>query len=267
MDRPRRPSWSRAGVSLIDTHCHLNHPRLLRRLPEVLARARAARVSGMIVVGYDVRSSRKARELAEGTPEIWAAVGVHPHDAAQMEQEDLSDIRTLAQSDKVVAIGETGLDLYRNLSPRPAQEKAFAEHLGLAAELGLPIIVHCREAQEEVLAALEAHRQNRVIWHCFDGTVDHARRALDMGLMLGFGGRVTYRSAEELRCLASQLPADSILLETDSPYGAPKTNRGRDNEPANLPLVAEVIAEVRGEQRGPFIDVTGENARRVFGLT
>jgi len=256
-----------AGVSLIDTHCHLNHPRLLRGLPDVLARARAAGVAAAIVVGYDLPSSRKAVELAEGHSDIWAAVGVHPHDAAEVGQDDLSEIRALARSERVVAIGETGLDFYRNLSPRPAQEKAFSEHLALAAELGLPAIVHCREAQEEVLAALESDMPpSPVIWHCFAGTLDQARRALDLGLFLGFGGRVTYRSADELRSVAAHISADSILLETDCPYLAPEPKRGRDNEPANLVAIAEAMAAIRGDEGEAFMATTSENALRVFGL-
>ncbi len=266
-DEERAPGESRAGASLIDTHSHLNHPRLLRELPHVLARARAADVSAMIVVGYDLASSRKAVELAESSSDIWAAVGVHPHDAADVGQDELSEIRTLARSERVVAIGETGLDFYRNLSPRPAQERAFEGHLALGGELGLPVIVHCREAQEEVLAALESERpQSPAIWHCFDGTLDHARRALDLGLFLGFGGRVTYRKAADLREVAAAVPADRMLLETDCPYLAPEPKRGRDNEPANLVVIAEAMAAIRGEEGRAFRDVTSANACRVFGL-
>ena len=234
----------------------------------MLARARAAGVSAMIVVGYDLPSSRKAVELAGSNADVWAAVGVHPHDAADVSQDDLSEIRTLARSERVVAIGETGLDFYRDLSPRPAQEKAFEDHLGLGAELGLPVIVHCREAEEDVLAALESDMpRSPVIWHCFDGTLDHAHRALDLGLYLGFGGRVTYHNAAHLREVAATVPADRMLLETDCPYLAPEPKRGRDNEPANLGVIAEAMAAIRGEEGRAFTDRTSANARRVFGLS
>ena len=233
----------------------------------MLARARAAGVAAAIVVGYDLPSSRKAVELAESNSDIWAAVGVHPHDAADMSDDGLSEIRALARSERVVAIGETGLDFYRDLSPRPAQEKAFTEHLALAGELGLPAIVHCREAQEEVLAALHsATPPSPVIWHCFEGTLDHARRALDLGIFLGFGGRVTYRNAADLRDVAAAVPSDRMLLETDCPYLAPEPKRGRDNEPANLPIIAEAMAAIRGDEGEAFMATTSENALRVFGL-
>ena len=266
-DEARAPGESRTGASLIDTHSHLNHPRLLRGLPDVLARARAAGVSAMIVVGYDLPSSRKAVELAESNPDVWAAVGVHPHDAADVSQDDLSEIRALARSERVVAIGETGLDFYRDLSPRPAQEKAFEDHLALGAELGLPVIVHCREAEEEVLAALESDiPRSPVIWHCFDGTLDHARRALDLGLFLGFGGRVTYRNAAHLREAAAVVPADRMLLETDCPYLAPEPKRGRDNEPANLVVIAEALAGARRTDAVTVARTTAANAQRIFSL-
>jgi len=266
-DEARAPGESRTGASLVDTHSHLNHPRLLRALPDVLARARAAGVSAMIVVGYDLPSSRKAVELAESDADVWAAVGVHPHDAADVSQDDLSEIRALARSARVVAIGETGLDFYRDLSPRPTQEKVFEEHLAVGAELGLPVIVHCREAEEEVLGALESDMpRSPVIWHCFDGMLDHARRALDLGLFLGFGGRVTYRNAAHLREVAAVVPADRMLLETDCPYLAPEPKRGRDNEPANLVVIAEAMAAIRGEEGRALTDRTSANARRVFGL-
>jgi len=267
MAEPRASGESGTRVSLIDTHCHLNHPRLLRRLPDVLARAGAAGVSAMIVVGYDLPSSTKAVELAEKHPELRAAVGVHPHDAADMSQDDLSEIRTLARSEAVVAIGETGLDFYRDLSPRAAQEKAFEEHLALAGELRLPLILHCREAQTEVLATLRRLAPTGpVIWHSFDGTLDHARAALDLDLTLGFNGLLTRRSADALRAVAAWLPADRILLETDCPYLAPEPRRGKDNEPANLPMIAEALAAARRSDPAALAQATTANAARIFSL-
>ena len=256
----------RAVAGAIDTHVHLNHPRLMRRLPEVLARAREAGVSEMIVVGYDVPSSRRAVELAEGHRQLWAAVGVHPHDAAGFDEESVAALRALARADKVVAVGETGLDFYRDLSPRTAQQEAFERHLALAAEFDLPVIVHCRDAQDSVLEALGSWARPGVVWHCFDGTAEQAKRALALGLVLGFGGPLTYRKAEDLHRVATDAPGERILLETDCPYLAPEGRRNRDNEPANVVMIAESLAALRGESRAQVEQMTAENARRVFRL-
>lgn len=260
-------------ASAVDTHTHLNHPRLYRRLTEVLDRARKAGVAEMIVVGYDLPSSELAVELAERHPELWAAVGVHPHDASDVDEKALDRLRELAGREGVVAIGETGLDFYRDLSPRQAQMEAFEAHLALAAEVGLPAIVHCRAAQEPLLDSLAEWQAGPVgdlpalVWHCFDGSEVEARRALDLGMALGFGGMVTYRKAEELRRVPARVPSDRFLLETDCPYLAPEPKRGRDNEPANVVIIGERIAQVRGESGEQVAETAAQNARRVFGLT
>jgi TatD DNase family protein len=254
------------AAQLIDTHCHLNHPRLLRRLDDVLARARGAGVSDAIVVGYDLPSSRAAVDLASLHDGLWASVGIHPHDAKDLTESDFAEIGRLARSPRVVAIGETGLDFYRDLSPRHAQAEAFERHLDLAVELNLPTIIHCRDAQDAVLETLSARRQGGLIWHCFDGTPAHAERAAALGMMLGFGGRVTYRSAHELRGAAAQALLDRILLETDAPYLSPEPHRSGDNEPANLPLIAEAVAAARGDTPAHLIAAASENAKRVFRI-
>ncbi len=264
MAAPQQAS-GRAPGCLVDTHSHLNHPRLLKQIEQVLARARQAGVSEMLVVGYDLPSSQKAVELAQQHEGLWAAVGVHPHDAADFGTAELIQLHELAQSPQVVAIGETGLDFYRNLSPREAQETAFRHHLELASELQRPVIVHCREAQEAVLDTLDGYTST-VVWHCFDGNWEQAARALELGLMLGFGGRITYRAAEELRSIAARVPRERILLETDCPYLAPESMRNHDNEPANLTVIAEWMAKVRREEVAELVAVTAANARRVFGL-
>jgi TatD DNase family protein len=225
----------------------------------------------MIVVGYDLPSSRLAVEVAEQHPGLWAAVGVHPHDASGMDNATADALRSLAESDAVVAIGETGLDFYRDLSPRDPQMEAFAQHRALAEEMCLPLIVHCRAAQEEVLDALSSRAighstDSTLVWHCFEGSREHAERALELGMMLGFGGTLTHRRSEELRRVAAAAPADRILLETDCPYLSPEPRRGRDNEPANLTIVAECLAEERGESRQHIEMMTAENARRAFRL-
>jgi TatD DNase family protein len=256
---------------LVDTHTHLNHPRLFPHLAQVLERAREAGVGEMIVVGYDLPSSKLAVELAEQHGGLRAAVGVHPHDASVMDDAAEERLRCLAKCDAVVAIGETGLDFYRDLAPRDAQMKAFAAHLALAEEMGLPVIVHCRAAQEELLEVVSSRAgghsaDSTLVWHCFDGSREHAQRALDLGMVLGFGGMLTYRRKEELRRAAAEAPDDRVLLETDCPYLAPEPRRGRDNEPANLAIVAECLAQARGESRERMDMTTTGNARRVFGL-
>ncbi len=251
--------------ALIDTHCHLNHPRLFRRLGDVLTRARNAGISDMIVVGYDLPSSRTAVELAAQHDGLWATVGIHPHDAASASDLVLGELRQLALSAKVVAIGETGLDFYRDLSPRDAQMRVFQRHLDLAAEVKLPVVIHCRDAQEAVLEVARERRQEGLVWHCFDGTIEQAERAIELGMALGFGGLVTRRGVDELRRVVSVIPADRLLLETDAPYLSPDA-RSRDNEPANVALVAEAVATVRGESVEGIATLTSANARRIFGL-
>jgi TatD DNase family protein len=263
---------------LVDSHCHLNHPRLLRRLSEALARAEAAGVSDMVVVGYDLPSSRRAVELAAQHDGLWATVGIHPHDAGAVSDHDYGELRSLARSDKVVAIGETGLDFYRDLSPRDAQMQAFERHLDLAAELGLPAVIHCRDAQEAVLATVRKRvkpapgadaalgLQPALIWHCFDGSLDHMGQALAAGLTFGVSGRLTHRTAAELRQVVARIPLARLLLETDAPYLAPEPRRSRDNEPGNLPLVAQALAAARGDRQEEIAAATSENARRVFAV-
>ncbi len=250
----------------IDTHTHLNHPRLHRRLPEVLERARGAGVVGMVVVGYDVKSSRLAVEIAGACPGTWAAVGVHPHDARTLDREMMEALRDLASNRGVVAVGETGLDFYRDLSPRDRQLEAFNMHIGLARELGLPLIVHCRQAQEEMLEVAGQGGAAGWVWHCFDGTPEQARRAVELGMWIGFAGTVTYRSSESIRQAAAEVPLERMLLETDCPYLSPEPRRGRDNEPANVALVAEAIAGARGMETQRITRACADNARRAFRL-
>jgi TatD DNase family protein len=250
--------------AFFDTHCHLNHPRLAQRLGEVLERAAEAGVVNMLVAGYDLPSSREAVALAGRYPNLWASVGVHPHDAKEAADDTWTELSALAQHPKVTAIGETGLDFYRDLSPRPVQREVFLRQLELAQELGLPAIIHCRSAEEELLGIIETRPQAKLIYHCFDGTAEHAQRALTAGMMLGFGGRVTHRARRELLEITGQIPLDHLLLETDAPYLAPEPVRSRDNEPANLPLIAQEIAEARGVSVTELTQATTENAMRAF---
>lgn len=235
-------------------------------------------MTDMIVAGYDLPSSRKAVELAAQHEGLWATVGVHPHDAGAITDADYAELRSLARYNKVVAIGETGLDFYRDLSPREAQMQAFERHLDLAAELNLPTVIHCREAQEAVLETVAKRvrpvlgpdpvmsPQPPLIWHCFDGTLDHMLLALAAGVSFGITGRLTHRTAADLRRVVARIPLPRLLLETDAPYLAPEPHRSRDNEPGNLPLVAQALAAAREDTHESIAAATSENARRVFAL-
>lgn len=251
---------------MIDTHVHLNGKDLGSDLPGVLARAEAAGVDTFVVVGYDLASSEKAVRLAEGDARIFATVGIHPHDAVSYDAGAETTLRDWTANPRVVAIGEIGLDFYRDLSPRPAQYEAFRAQLRLAAETGLPVVIHCRDAYPETMDLLEAEAGDTpLILHCFAGDVCHAERAWQRGWFLGVGGTLTYKKNDVLRAIVRDAPRQSLLLETDAPYLSPEPLRGKfPNEPARVALVAERVAEVRGETVAAVIEYTDENARRVF---
>jgi TatD DNase family protein len=251
---------------LIDTHVHLNGKDLGADVPGVLERAAAAGVREHVVVGYDLPSSERAVSLAESDPRVWAVVGVHPHDAQHWNDEAANRLRNWAANPRVVAIGEIGLDFYRDLSPRPAQYGAFRAQLALAAEVGLPVVIHCRNAYPETMDLLEAEAGDTpIVLHCFAGDRTHAERAWARGWFLGVGGTVTYKKNDVLREIVAAAPQSSLLLETDAPYLSPEPLRGRfPNEPARVPLVAACVAAVRGETPEQVADYTTANARRAL---
>jgi TatD DNase family protein len=251
---------------LVDTHCHLNHPQFADDTPAVIAHAEAAGVTRMIVVGYDMPSSEQAVQFAEQLAPIYAAVAVHPHDSKDYDAAAEARLRALAARPKVVAIGEIGLDYHYDFSPRRAQRAAFRAQLALAREAGLPVIIHCREAYADVLDVLEEARagESGGVMHCWAGTRTEAKRALELGLYLGFGGVLTFKNAEETRTIAAAAPLDRLLVETDAPYLAPVPFRGKRNEPAFTRLAAENLAELRGLTLEEIAAITTANARRLF---
>jgi len=255
-------------INLVDTHAHLHFPEFAVDLDAVLARARAAGVRGMVTIGTDVATSRAAVALAAREPDVWAAVGIHPHDASSADDTALVEIERLASDARVVAIGETGLDFFRDLAPREAQARAFRAQLALARRTGKPVLVHCRDAHEETLSLLAAEgtRERGGIMHCFSGDLAIARRCLDLGLLISLAGPVTYPKPGALPEVARMIPSDRLVVETDCPYLPPQPYRGQRNEPAYVAITAARVAELRGE---PLIDLAArmsENARALFRL-
>ena len=251
---------------LFDTHAHLHFPEFAEDLPAVLERARAAGVHRLVTIGTDVATTAEAIALAARLDGVWATAGIHPHDAGEADEAAFAEIERLARDGRVVAIGEIGLDFFRNLSPREAQERTFRRLLDLARRLGKPAVMHCREAHAATLAILEEERGGEVggIMHCFSGDVAIARRCLDLGLAISLAGPVTYPSARALPEVARFVPGDRLVLETDCPFLPPQGHRGRRNEPAYLALTAARVAELRGEPLDTLGPRTSDNARRLF---
>lgn len=253
---------------MIDTHVHLNGKDLGNpdTLPGVMERATVAGVHTFVVVGYDLASSERAVTLAGNDARVFATVGIHPHDAAHYSPATEERLRELAAHPRTVAIGEIGLDFYRDLSPRGAQETAFRAQLALARDTGLPVVIHCREAYPETLALLEAEADGiGIVLHCFAGTARDADIAIKHGWYLGVGGTATYKKNTDLQSIIKAAPQDCLLLETDAPYLSPEPLRGKfPNEPARVALVAQKVADLRGETRANVIAYTTANARRAF---
>jgi TatD DNase family protein len=233
---------------LFDTHAHLHDPAFAGDRAATLARARAAGVARILTVGTDPASAGDAVALAAAHPEVYAAVGIHPHDAAAADDEALAAIAALARAPKVVAIGEIGLDYYRNLSPRDAQQQALRAQLALARELGKPVLLHCREAHADLLALLDAEGVGPAggILLCFSGDLEVARRAGALGLLVSIAGPVTYPNARRLGEVVRALGLASLVVETDCPYLPPQPWRGQRNEPAYLGTTAARVAELCG---------------------
>jgi TatD DNase family protein len=251
---------------LIDTHCHLYHRDYDGDRDVVIARAVEAGVEAMVVIGYDLASSEAAVRLASADRRLFATVGIHPHDAVTLDDAALARLRELAANPRVVAIGEIGLDFYRDVSPREVQERAFRIQVELARELSLPIVLHTRESDAEVLALLEQWRIGayRGILHCFGNDVATAERAFHLGLHVGIGGVLTFKNARALQETVGTLPLERIVLETDCPYLAPHPFRGRRNEPSHVTLVAAKLAELHARPLDEVAAVTTANAQRLF---
>jgi TatD DNase family protein len=253
-------------MRLIDSHAHLDDRAFGKDRAAVIARAFAEDI-GIVTIGSDLRSSREAVRLAERHRQIWAAVGAHPHGAKDVGEETLAEFERLAARAEVVAIGEIGLDYYRDLSPRDVQRRAFREQLELARRVGLPICLHNRESTDDLLAILrEAGDVHRGVVHSFLGDAELAQKFLDLGLHLGIGGPVTYPKNGAVREAVGVVPLERLLVETDSPYLPPVPYRGRRNEPSYVVYVAEEIAALKGIDIEDVAARTTENAARLFEL-
>lgn len=252
-------------LALFDSHCHLF---LMDGDPAAaVAEAREGGVEGLVCVGIDPESSRRSRELADSLSGVFATAGVHPHTASEFDAAAGSAIEELTQDPRVVGVGETGLDYYRLLSPAEDQQRAFRAHCGLGRESGKPLVVHTRDAWEDVLRILEEEGAERVVLHCFSGDAAAAREASARGYFCSFAANVTYPKNAHLLRAAAEVPRDLLLVETDSPFLAPQALRGRDNAPANVRHVVGALAEARGEEPKEVADRTTSNARRAFDLS
>ncbi len=256
-------------MELIDTHCHLTFDDLVRDIDAVIARSRQAGVNGWITVGTNPEHNRKAVELAERFENLYAAIAIHPHDAKTVTAEILQELKRLAQHEKVVAIGETGLDYHYNLSLHEDQRRVFIEHLEIAAELALPVIIHCRKAFDETMEVLGKYGRDasKVVFHCFSGSAEQAKILLKDGFHFSFTGVVTFKNAEKTRKAAEIVPAEKLMLETDCPYMSPEPMRKqKTNEPALMIHTAEFLAELKQMCLTDFAEAVTTTSKMFFGL-
>jgi TatD DNase family protein len=254
---------------LVDTHAHLSDPRLREDLEGVLDRARAAGLIQMIAVGTTTADSARVIEIAAGYPGVFAAVGVQPNHVAEAQEGDWPRIVELAARGRVVAIGETGLDRYWDHTPFAQQQEWFDLHLRLASELDLPVVIHCRDCEADLIDQLkQGQKPVRGVLHSFTGTWDDAQQFLELGLYISFAGMVTFsnKSLDTLRAVACRVPLDRLLIETDSPYLSPQPVRGRPNQPSHLAWTSQFLAGVVGLSPAEFCSQTTANARRLFAL-
>ncbi|MBK0010193.1 MULTISPECIES: TatD family hydrolase [Priestia] len=253
---------------LFDTHVHLNAEQYEDDLQEVINRALEKGVQNMVVVGFDEPTIKKAIQIAETYDFIYASVGWHPVDAIDMTDEHLAWIEELAQHPKVVALGEMGLDYHWDKSPKEVQKDVFRRQIRLARKVKLPIIIHNRDATEDVVTILKEEHVEEVggIMHCFTGSIEVAKQCMDMNMYISFGGPVTFKNAKKPKEVAVELPLDKLLIETDCPYLTPHPFRGKRNEPGYVSYVAEQIAELKGITYEELADITTANAKKLFGI-
>jgi len=251
----------------IDSHAHIQLDRFDSDRSLVIERAKNSQVSIILVVGFDISTSHLAVELADRYDHIYATVGLHPHDAKRFTPQTLREIALLAEHPKVVALGEMGLDYHRNLSPKSVQKRVFEEQLDLATQLDLPIVVHNRNAFDDILSILENHSQlTGGVLHCFSENTKSMDRVIDVGFHIGIGGPITYKKSQDLKQVVKVMPADSFLIETDCPWLAPQLRRGKRNEPAYITEIATKIAELRQVTIESVGQTSSQNFRKLFSI-
>lgn len=253
---------------MIDSHCHLDDRKFEGEVGRLVEDAKRAGVSTIITIGTDLASSEKAVGLAHQFEGVYATVGTHPHDARKFDQRARDRFRELAISDKKVrAVGEIGLDYYRDLSPRPIQQRVFEEQLRLAVEVQLPVVIHTRESFEDTVSIVRefARDLRGGVFHCFPGTAEDAQRVIDLGFVVSVGGVITYPNASMARMVA-EIPLDKVLLETDAPYLTPVPHRGKINVPAYVTHVRDKLAEIRSVSPSEIETITDRNCKKLFGL-
>lgn len=253
---------------LIDTHAHLDHEKFDEDREEMLARAKDQGVAAIVNIGFDRKTILTTIQLAEAHDFIYAAVGWHPQHAAEMRADDLDLIESHCAHEKVVAIGEIGLDYYWDTSAKEVQQKIFREQIRLARRLNLPIIIHNREAHSDILQILKEEKAADVggIMHCYSGSWETARECIAMNFYISFGGPITFLNARKPKEVLAEVPLDRLLLETDAPYLTPHPYRGKRNESAYVSLVAKAAAEIKDVEIEEIIQTTGDNARKLLGI-
>ncbi|MDP4108664.1 MAG: TatD family hydrolase [Bacillota bacterium] len=251
---------------LFDTHAHLTDEAFDGDRADVLHRIRENGVSLLLNAGSSVRSSEDSVKLAEEYDFIYASVGVHPEDCKDMTSNDLQKIAALAQNKKAVAVGEIGLDYHYDFTPRDVQKRHFSEQLELARELDLPVIIHDREAHGDTLEIVKKIKVQRGVFHCYSGSLEMAKELLGLGYLLSFTGVITFKNAARSHEIVKWLPDDKIMIETDSPYLSPEPLRGKRNDPGNVRLVAQKIAEIKGKTLQEIAALTMKNGREFFNI-
>ncbi|MDQ0345992.1 TatD family hydrolase [Ancylobacter vacuolatus] len=252
---------------IVDSHCHLDFPDFAAELDDVVARARVAGVGRLVTIGTRVRRSGQVRAIAERFDDVFCSVGTHPHNAGEEQDVTLDELLAAADHPKVVAIGEAGLDYHYDTAPRDAQAAGFRLHIEAARRTGLPLVIHARDADEDVAAILEEESGKGAfgfVLHCFTAGPELARRAVALGGYVSFSGILTFKSGAPLREIAASLPADRVLVETDAPYLAPNSHRGKRNEPSYVVETAHILAQARGISFDEIAALTTQNFFRLF---
>ena len=253
-------------MRLFDTHAHLLSDKFDADREALINELPARGLVGCIEVGTDIEFSAKAQRLAERTDYIWAAVGVHPHDASDAPDDYIERLTEIAARPKVTAIGEIGLDYHYDFSPRDVQRRVFERQLELAQRLGLPVIIHMREATQDTLAMLREHKGIKGVMHCFSGSAETAEVCVGMGLYVSFTGSVTFKNARKVVEAAAAVPPERLMAETDCPYLSPEPVRGRRNDPSNVRYVLGKLAEIKGVPADEMAEINIRNARELFGI-